>query len=210
MMDAKDADEITSLLQEQYRKVTADQIPVKKKNYAVYKYGFVISIVLLVVLGGFMIYRVGIKEPAQNRVIDSQSAFMSSDYNKTIDILENDNPRKLSKPAQYILATSYINLDNLTNKQKKMLLNNISPQSDSNTLLYWIYTGRGDFKTALNLAKNIGDNQLTLYAYTKLYDVTKADNNMNGSKKQKLLSSYRISIKKYVKELGGKSNGIEK
>jgi uncharacterized membrane protein YukC len=42
--------------------------------------------------------------------------------------------------------------------------------------------GRGHFE-ALNLAQNLGDDQLTLLAYTDLYQATKL-NKMAGDKKQ--------------------------
>lgn len=207
---ANNIQEITHLLQTEYHRLTMNQIPIKKKRYTFLQWGFSILAISTLILGGSVGYLSAVKAPEQTRIINSQAAFMTKDYNKTTNILKDDNPKNLSKSAQYVLAYSYINLDNLTNKQKETLLNNISPQSDTNTLLYWIYTGRGDFKTALSLAKNIGDNQLTLYAYTKLYDVTKADNNMDGNQKQKLLKQYQTSIQKYVKKLGGQANGIEK
>ncbi len=210
IMEATDINAVTEIIQDRHQRLTMDLTSVKKKRYIALKWSASILAIATIGLGSGLFYLSGIKEPEQERIINSQAAFMTKDYNKTTDILKDDNPKKLSKSAQYVLANSYINLDNLTNKQKTTLLNNISPQSDTNTLLYWIYSGKGNFKEALSLAKNLGDNQLTLYAYTKLYDVTKADNKMAGSKKQELLSRYQKSINQYVKKLGGKADGIEK
>lgn len=207
---AESVQAITQILQAEYRRMTLNQVPVKQSRYTWLRWGFGVIAVSTFVLAGSVGYLSGVKAPEQTRVINSQAAFMTKDYNQTTDILKADNPKQLAKSAQYVLAASYINLDNLTNQQKKTLLNQISPQSDTNTLLYWINTGRGDFKTALSLAKNLGDNQLTLYAYTKLYDVTKADDRMDGTQKQKRLKQYQASIQKYVKKLGGKANGLEK
>ena len=207
---AENVQAITQILQAEYRRMTLNQVPVKQSRYTWLRWGFGVLVVSTLVLAGSVGYLSGVKAPEQTRVINSQAAFMTKDYNQTTDILKADNPKQLAKSAQYVLAASYINLDNLTNQQKKTLLNQISPQSDTNTLLYWINTGRGDFKTALSLAKNLGDNQLTLYAYTKLYDVTKADDRMDGTQKQKRLKQYQASIQKYVKKLGGKANGLEK
>jgi len=207
---AENVQAITQILQAEYRQMTLNQVPVKQSLYTWLRWGFGVLAISTLVLAGSVGYLSGVKAPEQTRVINSQAAFMTKDYNQTTDILKADNPKQLAKSAQYVLAASYINLDNLTNQQKKTLLNQISPQSDTNTLLYWINTGRGDFKTALSLAKNLGDNQLTLYAYTKLYDVTKADDRMDGTQKQKRLKQYQASIQKYVKKLGGKANGLEK
>jgi uncharacterized membrane protein YukC len=70
-------------------------------------------------------------------------------------------------------------------------------------LLYWIESGRGKFKEALSIAQNIGDHQLILHAYTKLYDATKADTRMSGEKKQELLSQYEKKMEEYLKLLNG-------
>ncbi|WP_413476454.1 type VII secretion protein EssB [Latilactobacillus fuchuensis] len=207
---AENVQAITQILQAEYRQMTLNQVPVKQSLYTWLRWGFGVLAISTLVLAGSVGYLSGVKAPEQTRVINSQAAFMTKDYNQTTDILKADNPKQLVKSAQYVLAASYINLDNLTNQQKKTLLNQISPQSDTNTLLYWINTGRGDFKTALSLAKNLGDNQLTLYAYTKLYDVTKADDHMDGTQKQKRLKQYQANIQKLVKKLGGKANGLEK
>lgn len=210
LISASSIAQMTKLIQDRYRRLTTDLIPVNKKRFTFFKWGFVVLAVGAVILGGSVGYLSGVKAPAQSRIINSQAAFMTKDYNKATTLLKDDRPEKLTKAAQYVLADSYINLDNLTTKQKKAILNNISPQSDTNTLLYWIYSGKGNFDEALSLAKNIGDDQLILYAYTKLYDVTKADNQMAGNKKQDLLNRYQTSINKYVKKLGGKADGVEK
>lgn len=114
--------------------------------------------------------------------------------------------KDLSNATRFVLATSYVNLDNLSQKQKQGILSNLSPKSSENNLLYWIYSGRGDFKAALNLAQSIGDNQLILYAYTKLFDATKANSKINGAEKQQLLKTYQDNITKYYKKVGGSAN----
>ena len=64
-----------------------------------------------------------------------------------------------------------------------------------NILLYWIYIGKGDFEKIIRYCpKNLGDNQYILHAYTKLYDATKANNKMNGEKKQALLKNMKKQL----------------
>ena len=82
----------------------------------------------------------------------------------------------------------------------------MSQKSSENTLLYWIYLGKGEFKKSLDIAQNLGDNQYILHAYTKLYDATKTDNTMNGEKKQELLTKYEEEIKKYMSLLEGETD----
>ena len=62
--------------------------------------------------------------------------------------------------------------------------------------------GRGEFEKALNLAQNLGDEQLTLLAYTDLYQATKLNDKMAGAKKQKRLADYSKQIDELTKKLG--------
>jgi uncharacterized membrane protein YukC len=66
-----------------------------------------------------------------------------------------------------------------------------------------VYTGRGDFAHALNLAQNLGDDQLTLLAYINQYQVAKLDGSMDGATKQKTLSD----LEKKINDLTAKVSG---
>lgn len=179
---------------------------VKRKNYAFFKWSALVFILaaigLAITLGVY-----GLKiVPKQERIMAAEASFISNDYGKVMDALKEDNPEELPKTAQYVLAASSIKLDNLSNEQKEVVLNTVSQNSSENTLLYWTYLGKGNFKKALNIGQNIGDNQYILHAYTKLYDATNTDNKMDGAKKQELLSQYEEEINKYEKLLGGKTD----
>lgn len=179
---------------------------VKKQHYRIFKWGSLILLVTAIGLGiGLSVYA-GRVVPLQERVIEAESKFIFNDYSGATAELKKDNAEELPTSAQYILASSYIQLDSLTNEQKEAVLNTLSQKSSENTLLFWIYLGRGDFDKALSLAKNIGDNQYVLHAYTKLYDATKANTRMDGEKKQELLKEYEEQINNYVKLLGGQAN----
>ncbi|VDY72769.1 ESAT-6/WXG100 secretion system protein [Streptococcus sanguinis] len=133
-----------------------------------------------------------------------QSHFISKHYDDVADDLQKFQVNRLGKEAKYVLASSYVHLDNLSEEQKSSVLNTITPSSEENLLDYWIYLGRGDYKKSLDLAQNIGDDQLTLHAYTNLYEQTREDKNMKGAKKQKKLSEYRKEIEELSKKLGVK------
>lgn len=179
---------------------------VKNQHYRLFKWGSIALLLVVIGLGiGLSVYA-GRVVPLQERVIEAESKFIFNDYSGATTELKQDEAEKLPTSAQYILAVSYIQLDSLTNEQKEAVLNTISQKSSENTLLFWIYLGRGDFEKALSLAKNIGDNQYVLHAYTKLYDSTKANTRMDGEKKQELLKEYEEQINNYVKLLGGQAN----
>ncbi|MEX2784757.1 type VII secretion protein EssB [Streptococcus sp. H49] len=162
--------------------------------------------VLTVGLGAVAGYNVFWKTPLQTDTVKAQASFLSNDYESVADSLEPYSLARLEEEAKYVLAASYVHLDNLSDSQKASVLNTISPSSEENLLDYWISIGRGKYSKALDLAKNVGDNQLILHAYTNLYEQVKADSNMKGSEKQKKLTSYRKQIKKLSKRLGEQQN----
>lgn len=176
---------------------------VKKNTFNTYKWSTMIlgglSILSLFGLGYYYFHEI----PMKDRVISAESEFMNHDYEGVLETLEKDNPTLLPKSAQYVGAVSSIKLDNLSNNQKDSILKTISQKSNENILLYWMYIGNGAFKKALNIAKNIGDNQYILHAYIKLYDATKENSKMDGTKKQELLEEYKKAIHDYTKKLGG-------
>ncbi|WP_459500839.1 type VII secretion protein EssB [Bacillus sp. C1] len=203
-------EEIDKLLMEtvaiQKEKRNATSILVKSRDYTVFKWGTItLGLATLGLSIGVGLYSLNIV-PQQKRIIDAESKFISNNYSDALESLKEDKPENLPKSAQYVLAVSSIQLDSLSNEQKQSVLGNISQKSNDNTLLYWIYIGKGNFEKALNIAKNIGDNQYILHALTKIYDVTNADNKMNGSKKQELLSKYKEEMEKYMKLLEGKTD----
>lgn len=194
-------DLITEEVQKETAKVNQKVASVSKSHYRFFKYGGMIGLVLTIVFGilTFSYYRNSQKD---NAIITAQTDFLTNNYAKTQSDLENYAPTSLPKSARYVLAVSSINLTDLTLAQKQAILNTISTKSDDNTLDYWVYTGRGDFNKALNLAQNLGDDQLTLLAYTNLYETTKLNSTMDGAKKQALLEDYTKKIEELTKSLG--------
>lgn len=195
---------IQNELREQKKFIATSQRLVSKTKYLVYRTVGIVGILLATVSGIFSYYfwRASQKQEA---IIAAQSNFIVNNYAATQDELEGYSPESLPKSAQYILAVSSIQLTDLTDEQKESVLNTISVKTDENTLNYWIYTGRGNFKEALNLAQNLGDDQLILLAYTNLYQLTKLDSKMDGAEKQKLLADYTKEIENLQEKLTGDS-----
>lgn len=182
---------------------------VNKKSYNVFKWGSLVLLSSTLVLGFFVGNYALKKVPAQERIITAEANYIANDYAGVLSSLKEDTPEVLPKSAKYVYAVSSIQLDNLSNEQKEMILNNTSQKSNDNTLLYWIYIGKGSFEKALDIAQNVGDNQYILHAYTKLYEATKLDTKMNGEKKQERLTKYEEAITEYMKLLGGATDDSE-
>lgn len=192
----------TEILKQKQKRAKETQV-VSKRNHQIFKWS---SLILGVSTIGFAV-ATGIyaldKLPAQERISSAETQYIANDYAGVLNTLKEDEPEKLPTGAKYVAAVSAVQLDNLSNEQKAAILNNLSLKSSDNTLLYWIYAGKGNFDKALDVAKNLGDNQYILHAYTKLYDATKTNNKMKGEKKQELLTKYEEEINKYMKLLGG-------
>ena len=207
---AESFEAIHRLIEKQYRAAYLERHDkeklVKKGRYSLYKWAAGFFVILAAVLGVWLAITLGSTLPKQEQITSSETHFIQTNYDQVTTDLQAYAPEGLPKSAQYVLAASFIHLENLTNDQKTTILNNLSMNSSPNELLYWIYIGRGNFNKALSIAQNIGDDQLILHAYTKLYDATNANTSMSGAQKQSLLNQYKQQIDKYVKLLGG-TNG---
>lgn len=182
--------------------VAATKVSVSKRRYSVYRTVGVVGLVVAVAAGAFA-WQSGSQNSLQAAVISAQSRFLANDYAGALTQLEGRATTSLPASAKYVLAVSSINLYDLSATQKQAILNTISEKSDDVTLNYWIDMGRGDFEQALDYAQNLGDDQLTLLAYTDLYQATKLDNRMAGGKKQELLGQYTKAIEELTAKLDG-------
>ncbi len=210
IIKASSIEEIQGIVSQQYHamleKRKLSEKLVNKNRYRFFKW--CLPLLSIAVIGfAWSTYVFGQQKlPQKDRIIASEAAFIGKDYDQATDELKNDQPDKLPSSAQYVLAASYVNLDDLTNEQKESVLNTLSQKSTTNELLFWIYLGRGEFDQSLSVAQNIGDDQLILHAYTKLYEATKANSTMSGAKKQKQLEEYQKQVDDYTKKLGGEEN----
>lgn len=193
---------VETKLTKERQKEEAALVKVSKGRYQFFKYAGSLAVVAAIAMGVLTIIDQKTTIPKQKAIMTAQADFITNHYDKTLDDLKAYQPKQLSKDARFVLASSSINLANLSQTQKAAVLNNISSTTDDNTLNYWIYQGRGEFEKALNLAKNIGDDQLTLLAYTDLYQATKLNTSMNGDEKQKKLEEYNKQIQELSKSLG--------
>jgi len=161
------------------------------------------AVVAAVVLGWFTWTSYAVALPKQEAIIAAQSSFVIGDYGQTLTELKGYPAADLPKAARYVLAVSSVKLAELSPAQKEAVLGTLSTKTDDNTLDYWIALERGDLERALNLAQNIGDDQLTLLAYTDLHQATKLNTRMDGAQKQKLLEEYAKKIEELSARLGG-------
>jgi len=207
VLSASTITEVEQLLDEQYyalytaRKLT-ERI-VKKSKYGVFKFLTIGFAVLLVGMGIWLGLLLENTVPRQNRIIDAQAAYMVNDYNKATSILSEDDPRTLPPAVQYMLAASYVQLSTLRIEQRQAITNNLSPSTNEIELRYWIYTGRGGLRSALDYAYRLDDIHFKINAYGNLYDYIYADMDRYGIQRQSYLDRYRQRMEELYELLNG-------
>lgn len=212
VLQANTVDQLANFLgqtyrQEHERSLNVDTV-IPKRRSRFFQVGFYAMTVLAFVLAGVVLYFTLSKVPYDSRLLVSQKDYLATNYDQVITDLKQEEPDKLPKTEQYVLAASYINVESLSNAQKKNVLKNVTLSSDSSYLKYWIFNGRGDFSKSLNIAQYINDDQLILYTYTKLYDQVNANPKLSGAQKQAQRSQYQKKINTYESKLGGAKNGF--
>ncbi|MFT4189018.1 MAG: type VII secretion protein EssB [Aeromicrobium sp.] len=193
---------IDGQVREEQARTAAAEVSVPKRRYAWYRVVGVVGLIAALVAGVFA-WQTANQDRQNTAVIAAQARFLAHDYAGTLTELEGHDAEDLPTSAQYVAAVSSVNLHDLTTTQKQTIVNTLSEKSDEVTLRYWIAMGRGEFEDALDYAKNLGDDQLTLLAYTDLYQATKLDTKMAGEKKQELLTEYEEAIDELTAKLNG-------
>ncbi|MFE4467357.1 type VII secretion protein EssB [Leifsonia sp. NPDC056824] len=200
---------IDAQLKAEQAEVAARRVSVPKRRYSGYRLVGALGLTAALVAGVFA-WQTASHNRLQDAVVAAQARFLANDYGGALTELEGFAATSLPASAKYVLAVSSINLDDLTATQKQAILNTISQKSDDVTLNYWISIGRGEFEQALDYAQNLGDDQLTLLAYTDLYQSTKLNSQMPGGEKQKLLDEYAKAIDELTAKLEGTSDAAAK
>lgn len=122
--------------------------------------------------------------PYLTAVNAANDAYIVNDSVALIDALKEIPPEEMGKPQKYILAKAYIQGENLTSEQKDNLTGKMTPDTNDRELEYWIHLGRMEVKEAENMAMQLSDDELLLYAYMKEKDQVESDTDLAGRKKR--------------------------
>ena len=208
IMKAPSIQEVKKLLDDRYDQLNrlekATKTSVKKSRYTTFKVIAALAATVALITSIWLGMLLEVVVPRNERIIEAKAAFIVGNLTETVNILNNDEPETLPPSALYILASSYVQLDVLSQDQRQAILNNLSPSSDERELFYWIHIGRGEFDHALNLAYSINDIQLLIHAYVNRYNEVDANTEMDGIERQSLLNETRTRIEELVAELEGR------
>ncbi|PHK48483.1 type VII secretion protein EssB [Staphylococcus edaphicus] len=175
---ADSLDELKSFLNEQYDKQQKDYTQnftyVRKTRYTVFKWLAIAVSIITIGLLAFLAYLYFSVMSTNKQVEDGYQSYVKADYTQVLNDYEDLNGKQLDKEALYIYATSYIetNKQGLEKQKKENLLNNVTPNSNKDYLLYWVELGQGHLDEALNIATYLDDNDIMKLALiNKLNDI---------------------------------------
>lgn len=183
--------------QKEQKKTEKTMSLVSLRKYRTFKQLSIIMIVVSILLAAPLAYYGFVKSPHQDNVIEAHGQYLSSDYGEVISILRSENPENLPFRTQYVLANSYINVEQLSEREKEVILRNVSLRSDTDYLLYWIYNGRGEFEESMEKAKYIDDAQLIMYGLIKQIEEAKNNPELSGTERDETVNELQDELKKY-------------
>lgn len=202
-------DALYSVLVEEYLKLEeimqTKQIEIDKKKYRgmkIYQRLSIAVIVALVAITGNYLFNV---VPEKTSKIAASDSFIKQEYIKTLEEFRNVAIDKLSNINKYVYAVSYIKTDALSAEQKNNILAGVSPTSNEKILDYWIKLDRGQVTDAIDLAKQLGSKEYTLYGYMKYKQQVESDSSISGEEREKQLKEIESKIEELTKEDVSKS-----
>ncbi|HCY8093119.1 TPA: type VII secretion protein EssB [Staphylococcus aureus] len=164
VIEAATLDLLTAFLDEQYQKQEQDYSQnyayVRKVGHTVFKWVAIGMTTLSVLLIAFLAFLYFSVMKHNERIEKGYQAFVKDDYTQVLNTYDDLDGKKLDKEALYIYAKSYIqtNKQGLEKDKKENLLNNVTPNSNKDYLLYWMELGQGHLDEAINIATYLDDN----------------------------------------------------
>ncbi len=194
---------IQDLLEEAYTEAKAKEdatlVLVPKRRFRFYRllsyWGLGLAFLVLVPLG----YLLFVRGPHQTLLLAADSRYVAQDYSGVIDQLENVSLNDLPTTQKYELAYSHIQSLDLSDKQREVVLSALSLKSDQRYLDYWIQIGRGESQEAIDLAKQLDDSDLVLYAISQRMAFVRNDSSLSGDERESQLDSLQKDYDAYWK-----------
>jgi len=191
--------EIRDILETEYRRRTEEirryKILVDRRSEKRRRLGMLGSGILSFFLLLFFAYQLFYQQPYEKAVDKAVYAYLQTDYVGVIDDLSGISLRRLKPYQRYILALSYVKSENLSEEQKGNILSALDIRGNPKLLEYWINYGRSKLSEAENLAMQMSEDQLLLYALLKERYFLELNEKISGEEKEKRLKelSDRIS-----------------
>ncbi len=195
--------EVVELLNEELesiiKDIKANKLLVNKSSYRQRGICIIAGAILLLAAGAYIAYYSLWEKPLLVSKLEAENAFLREDSIQVIDALSDVDVRDLEAEQKYILSNAYITMESLTAEQKENILSKLSVDSDVKLMEYWIHIGRLNAIEAENVAMQLSDDELLLYAYMLDKDITESDTTMTGEDKATKLEELERKIEELSK-----------
>lgn len=147
----------------------------------------------------YTLYTLIYEKPRSQAYLDSHEYYLAKKYSEVITVLDPYSVKRMPYVVLYELAHSSVINEELTEAQKKNVLNNITLQTDALYLRYWIYIGRGEAEKAIDLARLLEDGEIITYGLYKRREEIQAESNLSGEEKEQMLKEIDDEVEAYEK-----------
>jgi len=158
---------------------------------------FVLSTIILGIYGGIQYFDT---LPYLKAVNAADNAYIENNYIALIDALKGVEVDRMDKHQKYILAKAYLQSENLSEEQKQNVLEKLTLTANEKELEYWIFLGRLNVGSAEDLALQLSDDELLLYAYMKEKAQIQADTTISGTEKEQKVQEIQSKIDSLAKK----------
>lgn len=198
--------EAQKILEEEAERIDADnkrnKVLFSRRKLLGLKIGTAFLGAMTLSLLGLGAYHVYYERPYQKASVQAMDAFVRKDYVGVVDALRPFLTQRLTTTQKYILATSYVKGESLSEQQKSNILARMDMAGNVKVLEYWVELGRLNVTEAENLAMQMSDDQLLLFAYLKEKYLLELNEDMKGEEKAAALEQVQKNIGKLSEELG--------
>ena len=178
-------------------KKEATYIHLPKKKWKISKIFLIGLTVLLVPALIYTFYTFIYEKPRNEAYLNSHEHYLAKKYSEVVTILSPHSVKQMPYVVLYELAHSSVINEELTEEQKKNVLNNITLQTDAMYLRYWIYIGRGEAEKAIDLARLMEDGEIITYGLYKRREEIQAESNLTGEEKEQMLKEIDDEVEEY-------------
>ncbi|MHD0398635.1 type VII secretion protein EssB [Staphylococcus simulans] len=169
---------------------------IPKRRFNVYKWVAIVAGSLVLVFACIFAYLYLSVMKHDEIVAKGYRDYVKADYTNVLNDYKELDAKKLNKETLYIYARSYIetNQQGLEKDKKENLLNNVTPHSNKDYLLYWTELGQGNIDEALNIATYLDDNDITKLALINKLNEIKNSPDLDSEKRSEQTKKYNDKL----------------
>ena len=198
----KSIHEVKEMLIQDYQKIRETQEStltlVNKKKHQILKISTIVLGSLCVVLVGLVGYLTMHQNAYLQTVNKGYESYIASDYISTNEILVDVDIQRMSATSKYVIAVSYIRSDALTSTQKNNILAGVTLLSNERVLDYWVHLAKGEEEKAIDIAKQMDNEEYVVYGYMKLKEAVINDSTLSGADREARLKEIENYLKPYA------------